>query len=1106
MFKQINLRGISRTPSDRATADGGCAESLNVYLDGNEVAPALQPEIVCDQYGALAFEGRPVFIHKGKGYNNLILLSYSPRKLVARAKGAAMDSESQAVMTMRSGETLTDITAVGNTLIVCTSLRMEYVLYKDGEYKDLGDRIPVPNVRFYSLNQRQVPAAQVITPVESTTRRVAATDLTSRLCKLNASYTMPDKEDRSSASSHTGGNSTNRRRQVSSNIYERLGYTERESDADIEKALRATLWEEINAGIAIVKKQGSMCTPVFVRAALKLYDNSYIYQTVPVLLGGNMEDFFSAAFLANKQSSGDKWDSWISIEFLNAYLPYAKLDTYDYEGWEDIITSIDLFMSTDIHCPRIDSKWAQLVESEDTSTRVRYDISFHSEDTEDAAEKALNEVLSKRVFYKVVSFSPKKFSRLTDGYMMLSDEDIRSQDYLVTQSTLPDDYQSFHKKTGESTFQYNNRVIISGIRNEIYSGYPFLNGEVLMGGGEGEPVLSLQTEWRYEMCFYLKGGGNRTLIVYGRNTDGGVRFAPLSIEATYWTRSSETSNSGTTQTVTEYGRSFAWLAYPDSRCYKVDLKMFKYEGGVLDGVFTSSYEMTPHPGLNCSYVFVGFGKRIGFDGADYSLANWPTTEVKTYEERNVLWAAKMNNPFVWPKEGRLTFSADVLAMAAATKALSEGQIGQFPLMVFTKDGTWSIPITSEGDFGNVWPLTNDVLTSPSAVIGIEQAVIFVTNQGVMMLSGSDITPLSPHMNGEHFVPDEEMKALLSADENLAEYVNAYSDKTDFVKFVSEASIAYDYTGRRLIFFRTDKGYQYIYELQSATWHKLCFSKDEWISGKINSYPDCMLSTSKINTYLTKNPTNGETSLIVRMGEEVLSSNMAGNRILNVGQSQPVEILGAPITVTLGFVYDTNGTLVNGAYVEYLCTVLEAEGLPYQYYHELYLHSSEPVDGYCDIHVVVNGTNAAGMAVKDDKVIRLNLTSDASEVVEDVHSVDALYDFSVVFDSSRQQPSSPIFHDEQKALPGLIITRPFSLDNDDIRKSINKVFIRGKKNRDDVKYLLYGSMDGLSWQRLRSLRGGSYKWFRMVIISNLSPAERISWVDIEFETRFTNRMR
>ena len=44
MIKKLQLRGISRTPSDRMTSDGGCAESLNVQLHAGEIAPMPKPE------------------------------------------------------------------------------------------------------------------------------------------------------------------------------------------------------------------------------------------------------------------------------------------------------------------------------------------------------------------------------------------------------------------------------------------------------------------------------------------------------------------------------------------------------------------------------------------------------------------------------------------------------------------------------------------------------------------------------------------------------------------------------------------------------------------------------------------------------------------------------------------------------------------------------------------------------------------------------------------------------------------------------------------------------------------------------------------------------
>ena len=155
MIKQIQLRGISRTPSDRETADGGCAESLNVYLDGAETAPALEPELISTRYGVEGdFDGKPLFVHKGRTYNNLILSVYNGSTTViqSRAEGMSTETTPATLYTLKSGESLIEVTAIGNTLILCTNQRMEYILFKEGSYIDLGDEIPgIEDDRFAGL-------------------------------------------------------------------------------------------------------------------------------------------------------------------------------------------------------------------------------------------------------------------------------------------------------------------------------------------------------------------------------------------------------------------------------------------------------------------------------------------------------------------------------------------------------------------------------------------------------------------------------------------------------------------------------------------------------------------------------------------------------------------------------------------------------------------------------------------------------------------------------------------------------------------------------------------------------------------------------------------
>ena len=125
---------------------------------------------------------------------------------------------------------------------------------------------------------------------------------------------------------------------------------------------------------------------------------------------------------------------------------------------------------------------------------------------------------------------------------------------------------------------------------------------------------------------------------------------------------------------------------------------------------------------------------------------------------------------------------------------------------------------------------------------------------------------------------------------------------------------------------------------------------------------------------------------------------------------------------------------------------------------------------------------------------LNSFPEAS-IVMGVQGVQSMYNFSVVLES-----------EGAKVAPGVIFTRSFDLGESDVRKIIRNLRVRGKFNRGDARYILLGSFDGIHWKQLPSLHGGSYKMFSMFLLTNLSPGERISWVEIDYDSRFTNKLR
>ncbi len=990
MKKRLQLRGISRSPSDRMTSDGGCAESLNVHLVDSETAPVLAPEDITDMYGpnaAKGLAGPALYIHKGLSYNNLVFLDNPSRTVMAYKKGGTGKEAAMKLYTLQSGEEINTITSVGNTVVICTNQRMEYVLFKDGAYKDLGDRIPVPMVEFRT--QQWDATGWRAGYVGAGYRSEVLLDSfnpnrTSRIQVLGSS-------DRPKYSTRRGVRADSSDPVVAKDIYDGIKGWSMGTWSDYLNGGRNTLtyrdsynevcnavWDLLTMQAATVKRQGYFCTPVFARYALRLYDGSYIYQSVPVLLGAGDREYFKAQGRVEYNQLTSTAKSYLDVCLRSYYTVKAYLMPYSYDGWEDIVESVDLFLSTDIHYPLLNSKILGLTENGDESVdgeKLIYDLSFSDDEEDVEEERRRNEILSKSVFYRIETFGSERMGKLAEGYNLMLRDEFISQDYLVTQPTLPDDYMSHHRKMAEDVFQYNNKVILTGVASEITSGYQYLNGTCV----RDEYTEEQKKKRTYRFHFYMRDSANSELNVYARNPEEGKGFVPYALplpKPIY--RNGVLTGVADDGSVGQYNYAqvYCWLAYPDSRCYRVDVTVTAGEG---DGGETTTrrYDMEPHPLLNLSYVLLEIDGRIGFDGGSIPRSgdvtrsaspgsaganvNRETEEVREYRETNVIWASEIDNPFVFPASGRLTFVSEVIALANATRALSEGQFGHFPIYVFTKDGIWSVPISDEGNFAASVPMSRDVALAKDTIQAIEQAIVFATDQGVMLLQGSGIECISPNMEGDHYTNPSDLVELLSNDDNLGALQAAYYGDAPFKSFLRGlCKVAFDYAGRRILFFT--QLYAYVYRLRTQTWHKLSLDGEGVIMmNALNSYPDC-----------------------------------------------------------------------------YLCCRKTKDG---RYY---------------------------------------------------------LYDFSIEYASD---PTTV-----QRTLPGLVITRPFDLDLPDVRKTITGIRVRGNYNRNDVKYILLGSMDGIHWGILPTLRGGSYKLFRLALVIDMEAGERITWVDVEFEQRLDNRMR
>lgn len=922
-IKQLQLRGISRTPSDRAVADGGCAESLNVHLDNAETASVLPPEDASDEiYGSGESSRYPIiFIHKMSGKTVYIGKTTETGAYGFYAYGSNITNHLMGnTKPVPAGETVAHVASIGNTLIVFTDANPYYYLFKGNSYVFLGSTIPGPMVEVVSK-----PAA---TPTWSNPYvEVAEGALRTASITTQSNITYADVSRWNDAKIEGD-----------------------ECYAELQETM-ANAWGAIMQGVAEQRSLGIFAAPFFVRYAVRLYDGSYIYSSTPILCGaGKSVDWATMELLDAYVTPTDEGyeGRYLRVHLNNLFEVHVK-GSNSYTNWSDIVKSIDFFASEPIYTPAQEAKFYHMADRTMPESTYLYSITLEGMDASIRDVTIRNAVLSKGQFYKIKSVELSgNISEFTGGTMKLEASASVSGDNLYTQDTFPDSYRdSIQYLPVAETMNFNGRLLLIGAKEVLGRGDMFLNGQMAMSN-----ATAIKYEFRYKIVNPINGDVNYVMAHY-RNGETQLQPAFFDSSGTqYYGNESATSAARCS--------AYSWLCYPDTRCQEVEVSYW-----TANNVrYTYRVPMTQHPFLECVYAFFGFGITVQ-QGVNNSgphqgtQISYSSSESRTMVNPNKLVLSEFENPFLFPAENIITFKDSLIGAATVSVPLSEGQYGEYPLYAFTEGGIRVLVVNAEGTIAaaNAHPNLSRHVALPGMILGMEQAVIFATERGVMRLSGNQVTELSAAMIGPAYVLDDSVMQIISTADGWGDILNA-SENITLNEYMSQAKVAYDSKNYRLVFFRDGKAYQFVYKLDTQTWHKIYTG----ITGAriLNSYPECLVAYTD---------TAAKVARFSNLPTAAMYANMTANHVY-----------------------------------------------------------------------------------------------------------------------------------------GIIATRPFDLDAPDIRKSINDIRIRGRYNRADVQYILLGSFDGINWKRLTSLRGGSYKVFRLVLLTKLTASERVTWIDVDYETRMTNRLR
>lgn len=759
MNKNIRYQGISLTPDELAAPEGSLALSANVEIHDASLRPSLiKGTQVTNPLKVSNNPARLRYVHTTVAYTHFIA-TVGNSLYWFHEDGSIGES-------ITSFNNITEIESVGNTLIVLDSNGIHYILWNQTQatYEYLGQQPPFVDLQF-SLSAQKTCSDWQMKYGEGTYMGTCIS------VPKDESYDINDIDISSSGTS---------------------GKLNKQQSAMTEAA-----WAVINRTNAVTAEKGYFYAPFLVRYCYRLYDGSSILHSAPVIMPVALKDPFLVRFEnadvyrdgnlridihgGTVTIEGNDYDNVLTYYPSAVSLTYRNRTSNDFtllkNKWKDIVKSIDIFVSPQVTPYKQDSLITSIsVKSENWGLRNGQIATLSSIYQQERAaldlprmseDEYITTLRNTSNFYLFHSFNLE--DTLATSYTEINDG-INTQS-IVAREQMTDDYKTHNlllpMDAGKSSlYVYNHRLNASALKERLYEGFPLYNAWTDNSYGYmniRKIIVLLQTDQ-----------GPRTVIQdYGAGHT--VSFAQLS----------------------------TWLFfYPDARAVKTIVVIsYTRNGSTVIGHY--EFTMKQHPQLNGAYADVNFMLKPEVE-AGYSIY-WPSngdysaTENNLVEMPNKIYTSEVNNPYYFPVSGINTVgTGTVLGIASTTRALTQGQFGQFPLIAFTTDGIWALSVSSTGSYSAIHPISRDVCTNPKSVCQLDQSVAFVNTRGLARVVEQNVVPMSEQLIGpwtdiEHVF--DELFSYFQSNPGIQKLIS-FSD--DPVSFLQTAVLLYDPASARIL--------------------------------------------------------------------------------------------------------------------------------------------------------------------------------------------------------------------------------------------------------------------------------------------------------------------
>lgn len=843
--KDVKFSGFSAIPSDYESADGELALSLNLLNESGGGLSSIEQPYVEMTLPDEERNCRIVFIHETTAFAHYILLDERSGKLAWKNKGSGLSTD------LGYFHDFLHCNAVGNTLIVFSDSEMRYFLWEDTKYTDLGNQLPKIYVSFGLVGHPRLYSQSY------------------------SKFTVSFAESMSVEEAYGTLSDANQTR-VTEQVMAKVNKFIKEQTTD----------------------KGRFCFPFFVRYALRLYDDSLVCHSSPILMNPQtrpapLVTWDNLKGKKDKLSEAQNCDIMLVASSLDYQVSHEG-DYYDLAKWKDLIKSIDVFISKPIYTYDQEGKISSFRDTDNFETKFigkLYHQKYHrggsadfptsvSEDnilgpidTVNGTTDFLNHYMEweySRIYE--MYFSPERtypsvtlnLPEFTDGKISesiqncstfyklhsitLSDAAATARteipiedDYLqslVAREVMTDDYLTNDRLLASTSQAYNSRLNLSGVKRKLFSGFPawsmfaFCDSSFSWAhNASNKKSLIIQTNElpdTVRIAVFIKEGG-KTFSV--QTSSGGL--AHYLSPKQYSSDEDEKNDTNWTRRKLSYG---CYLFYPNANAFKMVISSL---AGGTSGGGSMVIDLKPHDFLNGAFALLDYDiQRLH----NYSSDMVPNVTAASYEYvdcGNKVYTSEVNNPFFFPLSGINTVgTGKILGISTAAKALSQGQFGQFPLYAFSEDGVWAMEVTETGSYRAKQPITRDVCINPEGITQIDSSVLFPTDRGIMLISGSQTQCISDSIN------DEVFNVLnLPGFDKLHSMLGHGADSCipirDFSSFIRECKMIYDYVHQRIIVYNRNYSYAYVYSLKTKLWGMMYSN----IRDNVNSYPEALAVTS-----------------------------------------------------------------------------------------------------------------------------------------------------------------------------------------------------------------------------------------------------------------------